>query len=45
MIECVYYNDATRCYRDGRVERFIYNNWREAKEAYLIGKDKYNVAI
>jgi len=35
MIDCVYYNDYVRCYRDGRVERLhrkrINQGWREIR--------------
>ena len=31
MIDVVYYNDETRCFRDGVVERFYWNQWRIVK--------------
>jgi len=42
MIDCVYYNDFIRCYRNGVVERFWRNKyWRIVKNNANIGGD-YN---
>ena len=42
MIDCVYYNDDIRCYRDGRVERFFRNCYWRIIENTANSKKGYN---
>jgi hypothetical protein len=41
-IDCVYYNDYIRCYRDGRVERLFLKNSRWGKIGWNIVKNTAN---
>jgi len=50
MIDCVYYNDGIRCYRDGRVERWFKKVWKiventdnHSKGYNYIGINKKNI--
>jgi len=42
MIDCVYYNDFIRCYRDGRVERIFRNMYWKEVENTENSKNGYN---
>lgn len=46
MIDCVYYNDDIRCYRDGRVERWFKNcYWRIVENTSNSNNGYNNVRI
>ena len=43
MIDCVYYTDTVRCYRDGKVERWFRNKgWKTVKNTANSGNE-YNM--
>ncbi len=45
MIDCVYYNDKIRCYRNGRVERFWKKGWNIVENTANAGKGYNHLKI